>query len=43
VHPDGARLAVLPAGDDAESTRDSVTFVFNFLEELRRLAPLPAR
>jgi Tol biopolymer transport system component len=38
LHPDGNRFAVSIA-QDATSKQDHVVFVFNFFEELRRLAP----
>jgi len=40
LHPDGERLA-LAAASDAQSTakQDKVVFIFNFFDELRRLAP----
>jgi serine/threonine-protein kinase len=40
IHPDGERLAVaLPPGTLTETRQDKVVFIFNFFEELRRLAP----
>ena len=40
LHPDGNRLAVAAAtGTQAEDKRDKVTFIFNFSDELRHLAP----
>jgi hypothetical protein len=40
LHPDGERLAVgIPTGQ-AEAKIDKVTFVFNFGDELRRIAPI---
>ena len=40
LHPDGDRFAVLVADDaDVASKRDKVTFIFNFFEELERVAP----
>jgi hypothetical protein len=42
LHPDGERLAVaLPSGQPEEKL-DKVTFIFNFFDELRRIAP-PSR
>ena len=40
VHPDGQRLAVqaLPE-DQAAVKQDKVVFVYNFFDELRRIAP----
>jgi serine/threonine-protein kinase len=42
LHPDGERFAIAPA-PDAQSTvkQDKVVFIFNFFDELRRLAPAP--
>jgi serine/threonine-protein kinase len=40
LHPDGQRFAVAPLPDTNASARlDKVVFVFNFLDELRRIAP----
>jgi dipeptidyl aminopeptidase/acylaminoacyl peptidase len=39
VHSDGERFALARASEDATSKRNHVTLIFNFLEELRRLAP----
>ena len=42
VSPDGKRLAVLLRAPDQSQTpakEDRITFVFNFIDELRRLAP----
>jgi serine/threonine-protein kinase len=40
LHPDGDRFAVLVADDaSVASKRDKVTFIFNFFEELERVAP----
>jgi hypothetical protein len=40
VHPDGERFAVaaLPDGDTRDK-RDHVRLIFNFFDELRRIAP----
>ena len=40
LHPDGRRLAVLKRPDLVEQKRDKVVFVFNFFDELRRVAPI---
>jgi Tol biopolymer transport system component len=40
IHPDGKRLAVVGKRDEDTSAHDTVVFVFNFFDELRRLAPL---
>jgi serine/threonine-protein kinase len=40
LHPDGERLAAgLPTGQGEEKL-DKVTFIFNFFDELRRIAPV---
>jgi hypothetical protein len=38
LHPDGDRFALVKA-PAVEARRDHVTLVFNFFEELRRVAP----
>jgi serine/threonine-protein kinase len=38
VHPDGERVALFVPPDAARGTRDKVVLVFNFFDELRRLA-----
>ncbi len=40
VHPDGKRLAVLAARPEADVVNDKVVFLFNFFDELRRIAPV---
>ena len=40
VHPDGKRMAVMKRPDGAEQKRDKLVFVFNFFDELRRVAPI---
>ena len=44
LHPDGERFA-LPAVPEAqiETRRDKLVFIFNFFDELRRIAPATAR
>ena len=43
LHPDGERFAVSAAGEaQTEAPRDKVVFIFNFFDELRRIAP-PAK
>ena len=37
LHPDGERVALKLASDEAGATPDSVVVVFNFFDELRRL------
>jgi Tol biopolymer transport system component len=40
LHPDGQRFAVLKAPQtQAENKLDKVTFIFNFFDELRQIAP----
>jgi hypothetical protein len=39
LHPDGKRLAVLAAQDQASGVQDKVVFVFNFADYLRKIAP----
>ena len=44
VHPDGKRFAVLKAPATGETSPvNKVSFVFNFFDELRRIAPTPTR
>ena len=42
IHPDGTRVIVATPDTTAAATYDTVTFVFNFFDELRRLLP-PAK
>ncbi|MBK5292558.1 MAG: serine/threonine-protein kinase, partial [Acidobacteriia bacterium] len=39
LHPDGKRFAVLMGTDAEEKPRSQVTFLFNFLDELKRRVP----
>jgi hypothetical protein len=39
IHPDGTRLAVLGSRDEGTVAQDTVVFVFNFFDYLRKLAP----
>lgn len=39
LHPDGRRFAVAPAQSTSVGRRDHLSFILNFAEELRRLAP----
>jgi Tol biopolymer transport system component len=40
LHPDGNRVAIAPAPEAQTATKqDKVVFIFNFFDELRRLAP----
>ena len=41
VHPDGKRLVVAAAADQASVVQDKVVFVFNFFDYLRKIAPGP--
>jgi hypothetical protein len=44
LRPDGERFAVSAAvGAQAEEKRDNVVFIFNFFDELRRIAPAAAK
>ena len=39
IHPDGLRLAVIGSRDEATAPPDTVVFVFNFFDYLRKAAP----
>ena len=39
VHPDGDRIAAAVSSGQPEEKLDHVTFIFNFFDELRRIAP----
>src|SRR5262245_8158802 len=40
IHPDGQRFAIAPVPDvAAAANQNKVVFVFNFFDELKRLAP----
>jgi len=44
LHPDGQRFAVLKAVEEqADVKRDKLVFIFNFFDELRRIAPAGKR
>jgi eukaryotic-like serine/threonine-protein kinase len=43
LHPDGERVALGPVAQMEAGRPDHLTFVFNVLEDLRRLAPIPGR
>jgi hypothetical protein len=43
LHPDGERVAIAPVETQAASTQDKVVFIFNFFDELRRVAPAARR
>jgi hypothetical protein len=41
LHPDGERVALAPIPEtQAEGKQDKVVFVFNFFDELLRIAPV---
>ena len=39
LHPDGQRFVVAPAVDESAVKQDKIVFIFNFFDELRRIAP----
>jgi Tol biopolymer transport system component len=39
LHPDGKRLALAAAQNQTSAVQDKVVFLFNFFDELRRIAP----
>jgi Tol biopolymer transport system component len=39
IHPDGKRLALAAAREQASAVQDKVVFVFNFFDYLRKIAP----
>jgi Tol biopolymer transport system component len=44
LHPDGERVAVMPLAEtQAAARQDKLVFVFNFFDELRRIAPTTKR
>ncbi len=43
LHPDGERIAVAPELGSFDRPQDRLVFIFNFFEELRRMAPIGAR
>jgi Tol biopolymer transport system component len=43
VHPDGKRVVISKPSDAAGERRDNVVLVFNFFDELRRIAPATTR
>ncbi|MCU1382750.1 MAG: serine/threonine protein kinase [Acidobacteria bacterium] len=43
LHPDGERVALSPRPEASQAKQDKVVLVFNFLDELRRLAPVAKR
>jgi hypothetical protein len=40
VRPDGPRFAIAPARTPSLVKQDKVVFIFNFFDELRRIAPV---
>ncbi|MDO8795193.1 MAG: protein kinase [Vicinamibacterales bacterium] len=40
LHPDGTRVALAPVAQTGGVKQDHVTFLFNFFDELRRIAPV---
>jgi Tol biopolymer transport system component len=43
LHPDGTRVAFAPSAEDEAVASNHVTFLVNFLDELRRIAPKSSR
>jgi Tol biopolymer transport system component len=44
LHPDGERFALAAAPENQAAVRqDKLVFIFNFFDELRRIAPAPSR
>ena len=44
LHPDGERVAIAPVSESQNrGNQDKVVFVFNFFDELRRIAPAARR
>ena len=43
LHPDGDRMALAARTDSPQGKQDKVVFIFNFFDELRRLAPTGRR
>ncbi len=39
LHPDGERVAFAPAAQTVGAKQDHLRFIFNFFDELRRIAP----
>ena len=40
LHPDGTRVAFAPVPLSPAVKQDKLTFLFNFFDELRRIAPV---
>jgi hypothetical protein len=43
LHPDGQRVAVAPDVAPVGGQQNRVVFIFNFFDELRRIAPVTKR
>ena len=44
LHPDGERVVLAAAADNESAVKqDKLVFIFNFFDELRRLAPVSKR
>ena len=43
LHPDGERFALAPVTETQTAKQDHVTLIFNFFDELRRIAPAARR
>jgi serine/threonine-protein kinase len=43
LHPDGERFALAPVQETATARQDKLVFIFNFFDELRRIAPVAKR
>jgi Tol biopolymer transport system component len=43
LHPDGLRVVMKPISETIEEKHDHVVFIFNFFDELRRIAPSTKR
>ncbi len=43
LHPDGERFAVSTFSEPQTDTKGKVVFIFNFFDELRRIAPVSKR
>jgi hypothetical protein len=39
LHPDGERFAIARPPEETATKQDKVVFIFNFFDELRRIAP----
>jgi hypothetical protein len=43
LHPDGERVALAVVRESGATKQDKVVFIFNFFDELRRIAPTSSR